>query len=103
VLSCFRTIRDWFRSFGFCIGGLHRAIASRKRKRRNDRADGSGNHAPRLKQVLTRTGLSRSIYAYHPGWPIPAPISISVRCVAWIEEEIDWWMSDRIAVARRRN
>src|SRR6185312_13280374 len=20
VLSCFRTIRDWFRSFGFCIG-----------------------------------------------------------------------------------
>src|SRR6266852_5063677 len=24
VLSCFRTIRDWFRSFGVCIGGLHR-------------------------------------------------------------------------------
>jgi hypothetical protein len=20
VLSCFKTIRDWFRSFGFCIG-----------------------------------------------------------------------------------
>src|SRR5258708_24613038 len=25
VLSCFRTIRDWLRSFGVCIGGgLHR-------------------------------------------------------------------------------
>src|SRR5260370_39225131 len=24
VLSCFRTIRDLLRSFGFCIGGLHR-------------------------------------------------------------------------------
>src|SRR5712671_6207005 len=24
VLSCLRTIRDWFRSFGVCIGGLHR-------------------------------------------------------------------------------
>src|SRR5882762_6475349 len=29
VLSCFRTIRDWFRSFGFCIGGLHRSYQRR--------------------------------------------------------------------------
>src|SRR5437899_2809875 len=28
VLSCFKTIRDWFRSFGFCIGGLHRAMCA---------------------------------------------------------------------------
>src|SRR6267142_2564720 len=28
VLSCFKTIRDWFRSFGFCIGGLHRVTSA---------------------------------------------------------------------------
>jgi hypothetical protein len=28
VLSCFKTIRDWFRSFGFCIGGLHRITSA---------------------------------------------------------------------------
>ena len=58
----------------------------------------------RLKQVLTRTGLSRStLYAYIQDGRFPAPISISVRCVAWIEEEIDRWMSERIATARRRD
>src|ERR1700738_286410 len=28
VLSCFKTIRDWFRSLGFCIGGLHRVTSA---------------------------------------------------------------------------
>src|SRR3981189_808100 len=28
VLSCSKTIRDWFRSFGFCIGGLHRVTSA---------------------------------------------------------------------------
>src|SRR5713226_8656563 len=28
VLSCFKTIRDRFRSFGFCIGGLHRVTSA---------------------------------------------------------------------------
>ena len=56
----------------------------------------------RLKQVLNRTGMSRStVYAYIREGRFPAPISISTRCVAWVEEEIDGWISERISIHRR--
>lgn len=55
----------------------------------------------RLDQVRGRTGLSRStIYAYIQDNRFPAPVQISERCVAWIESEIDGWITERIASRR---
>jgi prophage regulatory protein len=55
----------------------------------------------RLEQVKTRTGLSRStLYAYIREGRFPAPVTISTRCVAWVESEIDDWISQRIASRR---
>ena len=56
----------------------------------------------RLRQVMARTGMSRStIYAYIKNGTFPTPISISERCVAWVESDIDGWIDDRIASSRR--
>lgn len=56
----------------------------------------------RLEQVKARTDLSRStLYAYIRDGRFPAPVSISERCVAWVEGEIDRWMAERIASRRR--
>ena len=56
----------------------------------------------RLEVVKARTCLSRStIYAYMREGRFPAPVAITERCVAWIEAEIDAWIADRIAAARR--
>ncbi len=55
----------------------------------------------RLEQVKTRTGLSRStLYAYIREGRFPAPVTISTRCVAWVESEIDDWIAHRIASRR---
>ena len=56
----------------------------------------------RIGQVRARTGLSRStLYAYIQEGRFPAPVSISERCVAWVEAEIDRWIAERIAGGRR--
>ena len=56
----------------------------------------------RLEQVKARTGLSRStLYAYVREGLFPPPVTISKRCVAWVEGEIDHWISERIASHRR--
>jgi prophage regulatory protein len=56
----------------------------------------------RLRQVTARTGMSRStIYSYIKDGRFPAPVTISERCVAWVETEIDRWIEDRIACSRR--
>lgn len=56
----------------------------------------------RLEAVKARTCLSRStIYAYMREGRFPQPVAISERCVAWIEAEIDGWIAERIALARR--
>lgn len=55
----------------------------------------------RLEQVKARTGLSRStLYAYIHYGRFPPPVTISDRCVAWVESEIDAWIADRIASRR---
>jgi len=55
----------------------------------------------RLEQVKTRTGLSRStLYAYINDGRFPRPVTISDRCVAWVETEIDAWIAERIASRR---
>jgi len=52
----------------------------------------------RLDQVKARTGLSRStLYAYINEGRFSRPVTISDRCVAWVESEIDAWIAERIA------
>lgn len=51
----------------------------------------------RLPDVISRTGRSRSrIYSDLQKGSFPKPINIGPRAVAWVEEEIDCWIADRI-------
>lgn len=52
----------------------------------------------RRKEVQTKTGLcTSSIYALMKKGDFPQSLQISIRRVAWIESEVDQWVSDRIA------
>lgn len=56
----------------------------------------------RLPQVIQRCGFSRSaIYKLVARNEFPRPINIGVRAVAWPEDEIERWLSDRISASRR--
>ncbi len=51
----------------------------------------------RLPDVISRTGRSRSrIYSDLQSGSFPKPVNIGPRAVAWVEEEIDRWVADRI-------
>ena len=55
----------------------------------------------RLPQVLARVGLSRStVYQRMSEGSFPAPVSLGDRAVAWVENEIDAWISDRIEAGK---
>lgn len=52
----------------------------------------------RLPEVKARTGLSRStIYALIEQDRFPRHALLGMRCVGWLESEIDGWISARIA------
>ncbi|MEB6080415.1 AlpA family transcriptional regulator [Serratia marcescens] len=52
----------------------------------------------RLKQVEEKTGLKRSqIYLYMKGGTFPQSLKIGPASVAWLESEIDEWISLKIA------
>ena len=56
----------------------------------------------RLPDVKARTGLSRSsIYLKVSEGMFPTPIALGVRCVGWIESEIDAWIAMRIEMSRK--
>ncbi|WP_345843141.1 AlpA family transcriptional regulator [Shewanella algae] len=51
----------------------------------------------RLKQVTERTGLGRSsIYSYMAAGYFPRSVKLGPRLVAWVEDEIDEWIAERI-------
>ena len=51
----------------------------------------------RFPDVINRTGLKRSsIYTRLKEGTFPKPIKIGERAIAWIESEIDQWITDRI-------
>ena len=51
----------------------------------------------RRKEVQAKTGLgASSIYAMMQKGTFPKAINISERRVAWIESDIDLWISERI-------
>lgn len=55
----------------------------------------------RLPAVKSRTGLSRSsIYIRIADGTFPKPISLGVRAVGWLENEIDEWLAQRITLSR---
>ncbi|QGN53471.1 AlpA family transcriptional regulator [Novosphingobium sp. Gsoil 351] len=52
----------------------------------------------RLPAVINRTGLSRSrIYSLLGMGRFPAPVKLGGRVVAWPDNEISEWISQRIA------
>ena len=57
----------------------------------------------RLAQVKEQTGLCRSaIYAEMSAGRFPRSITLGQRTVAWIESEVEAWVSERISAARAR-
>ncbi len=69
------------------------------------RAVEPGRDAPariiRFHQVQARTGLGRStIYVRLAGGSFPKPLSLGARAVGCIEEEVDEWIRQQIALSR---
>ena len=55
----------------------------------------------RLPHVLARTGLSRStIYVRLAEGSFPKPVQLGARAVGWIEEEVDEWIRQQVALSR---
>lgn len=55
----------------------------------------------RLRQVIARTGLSRSsIYALIQGGRFPKQISLAPHSVGWVESELEAWIAERIESSR---
>ena len=56
----------------------------------------------RLNEVKQRTGLSKSsIYNQIADGTFPEPVQIGARAVAWVEDEIEEWINNRIAERRK--
>jgi prophage regulatory protein len=56
----------------------------------------------RLRQVMARTGLSRStIYEHISQGKFPKQISLGPQSVGWVEGEIDGWINSRIQASRQ--
>jgi prophage regulatory protein len=55
----------------------------------------------KLPQVMEITTLSRStIYSWIKAGSFPAPIKLGPRSVAWLKEEVDAWVTARVARTR---
>jgi len=55
----------------------------------------------RLREVLARTGLSRTtLYELIGKRLFPHPVSLSVRAVGWIEAEVETWIAARTTMDR---
>ncbi|SBT11947.1 AlpA family transcriptional regulator [Vibrio celticus] len=51
----------------------------------------------RLKEVIQVTGISRSsLYKYLNEGQFPPPISLGARSVAWIDHEIQAWITTKM-------
>ena len=51
----------------------------------------------RLREVLTRTGLSRAtLYRKLGDGTFPQRVHISTRCIGWHESTVDTWVRNRV-------
>ncbi|MEJ0062361.1 MAG: AlpA family transcriptional regulator [Alphaproteobacteria bacterium] len=58
----------------------------------------------RLKSVLSRTGLSRTVlYVLIKGGNFPPPIKLGKRSCGWLESEIDAWIVERVQASRNKS
>ncbi|WP_413505812.1 helix-turn-helix transcriptional regulator [Photobacterium phosphoreum] len=58
----------------------------------------------RLPEVKDKTGLSRStIYLRMSQGRFPKSISLSERAIGWVEQEIEQWLGERIAMTKEAN
>lgn len=56
----------------------------------------------RLAEVQVRVPYSRStLYQLIAQGKFPKPINLGARAVAWVEDDVDKWMADRIASEAR--
>lgn len=56
----------------------------------------------RLKEVETRTGLSRSsIYAYVKKGVFPSQVQLGPRSVGWIQGEVEAWLCEKCDAPRQ--
>ena len=56
----------------------------------------------KIKEVLLKTSLGKTaIYALIKTSDFPKPISLGIRSVGWIEEEIDAWILEKIGLRDR--
>lgn len=52
----------------------------------------------KLKDVMLQTGLARStVYKYIAENRFPKPVSLGERNVAWVQSEIDDWITSKIS------
>ena len=55
----------------------------------------------RISDVTARTGLPRSsIYLKVSLGEFPKPISLGLRAVGWVSDEVDAWIDSRIKASR---
>jgi len=55
------------------------------------------NRLLRLREVIKRTGLSRSaIYLAIQRGLFPKQIKLSLRSAAWLESEVEQWIAQRV-------
>jgi prophage regulatory protein len=55
----------------------------------------------KLNEVINTTGLSRSsIYAYMAKGGFPKPIQLGPSAVAWVEEEVQGWLGEKLQQRR---
>lgn len=58
----------------------------------------------RLNEVIAKTGRSRaSIYADIERGSFPAPIKLGPRAIGFLADEIDGWISERVAERDQRD
>jgi len=56
----------------------------------------------RVKEVMARCGLSRSmIYVLMAENKFPASINLTMRSIGWVEQDIEDWISSRIAKSKK--
>ncbi len=58
----------------------------------------------RLDEVRRRTGWSRSmIYKQFNCGEFPKPIKLGTRAIAWVSDEVDAWIKQRIKDSKKAN
>ena len=83
----------------------------RRKQQRRAGAQNVAIHAPppgrtfiRIRQVLAKTGLAQSsLYDLMARGEFPKPVPLSERRVAWLLDEVEAWIEQRVAARDQRS